>query len=160
MDQCTPVATPVDGYESIQPGRPDEERTDQQAYQQCIGSLMYLMTGTRSDLAYIVGKFSQFCHDPTTRHANALNRVLKYVSRTVDYGLHFLHDGDPVVNLDSAYGDDRTDRKSTYGHALRCGYAACIWTSKKQRGVDASTTEAEYVAYRKLQGLLYGLHVG
>lgn len=32
--------------------RPDEERSDQRRYQQQIGSLMYLMTGTRPDLAY------------------------------------------------------------------------------------------------------------
>ena len=28
MDQCTPVGTPMDGYESIQPERPEEVRTD------------------------------------------------------------------------------------------------------------------------------------
>ena len=47
---------------------------------------------------------------------------------------------------DSAYGDDKNDRKSTYGHVILQGKGACIWTSKKQRGVATSTTEAEYVA--------------
>ena len=145
MDQCTPVATPMDGYESIQPGQPDEERTDQRAYQRRIGSLMYLMTGTRPDLAFAIGKLSQFCHDPTVRHANAVNRVLKYVAGTTDYGILFQRDDSTVAYSDAAYGDDKTDRKSTYGHVVLRGGGACIWTSKKQRGVATSTTEAEYV---------------
>ena len=43
-------------------------------------------------------------------------------------------------------GDDKEDRKSTHSHVLLHGSAACIWSSKKQRGVATSTTEAEYVA--------------
>ena len=54
-------------------------------------------------------------------------------------------DGDPVAYSDSAYGDDKLDRKSTYGHILLRGQAAYIWASKKQRGVATSTTKAEYV---------------
>lgn len=146
MEDCKPVATPIDGHESLDPARPDEERTDQHAYQKRVGSLMYLMTGTRPDLAFAVSKLSQFCHDPTVRHANALNRVLRYVSGTVNHGLCFRSEGSPVIYSDSAYGDDKNDRKSTYGHALLYGQAACTWTSKKQRGVATSTTEAEYVA--------------
>ena len=145
MDQCTPVATPMDGYESIQPGRPDEERTDQRAYQRRIGSLMYLMTGTRPDLAFAIGKLSQFCHDPTVRHANAVNRVLKYIAGTINYGIRFEIDDSTMAYSDAAYGDDKEDRKSTYGHVVLRGGGSCIWTSKKQRGVATSTTEAEYV---------------
>lgn len=146
MDGCTPVATPIDGYESIQPAQPDEERADQQGYQKRIGSLMYLMTGTRPDLAFAVSKLSQFCCDPTVRHMNALNRVLRYIAGTVNYGLHYRREGTVVCYSDSAYADDKNDRKSTYGHTLLHSNAACIWYSKKQRSVATSTTEAEYVA--------------
>ena len=58
MEQCTSVSTLIDEYESIQPAQPDEERTNQRGYQKRIGSLMYLITGTRPDLAFIVGKLS------------------------------------------------------------------------------------------------------
>ncbi len=132
--------------ESIEVTRSDEERTNQQEYQQRIGSLMYLMTGTRPDLAFAIGKLSQFCHDPTVRHANAVNRVFRYLAGTIELGLRFQKDGDPVAYSDAAYGDDKKDRKSTHGHVLMMGQAACIWSSKKQRGVATSTTEAEYVA--------------
>ena len=64
----------------------------------------------------------------------------------VEYGLYFRRDNDPVAYSHSAYDDDKLDRKSTYSHTLLRGQAACIWTSKKQRGVATSTTKAEYIA--------------
>ena len=146
MDQYTLVATPMDGYKGIQPGHSDEQRTDQRAYQRRIKSLIYLMIGTRPDLTFAIGKLSQFCHNPTVRHINAVNRVLRYVAGTAEYGLHFQRrDGSTIVYSDAAYGDDKTDRKSTYGHVVLRGGGACIWTSKKQRRVTTSTTEAEYI---------------
>ena len=146
MDQATPIHTPIDKYESIQPGRPEEERANQLQYQKRIESLMFLMTGTRIDLAFVIGKLSQFCCDPTVRHMNAVNRVLKNIRGTTSLGLRYQGTGTPKGFADSAYGDDQEDRKSTYGFALLCGQAACVWYSRKQRGVATSTTEAEYVA--------------
>ena len=146
MDQAVPVSTPIDGYASLGPSQPDEARASQQDYQRRIGSLMYLMTCIRPDLAFAVSKLSQFCTDPTVRHMNALNRVLRYLRGTTYYGLRYQATGDPVGYADSAYGDDKNDRKSTYGFVLLCGQAACIWYSHKQRDVTTSTTEAEYVS--------------
>ena len=146
MDQAIPVSTPIDGYTAIEPPQPDEARACQQDYQRRIGSLMYLMTCTRPDLAFAVSKLSQFCTDPTVRHMNALNRVLRYLRGTTCYGLRYQAMGDPVGYADSAYGDNMADRKSTYGFALLCGQAACIWYSHKQRDVTTSTTEAEYIS--------------
>ena len=146
MDQAVPVSTPIDGYTSLAPSQPEETRACQQDYQKRIGSLMYLMTCTRPDLAFAVSKLSQFCTDPTVRHMNALNRVLRYLRGTTHYGLRYQATGDPVGYADSAYGDNKEDRKSTYGFSLLCGQAACIWYSHKQRDVTTSTTEAEYVS--------------
>lgn len=145
MDQVTPVSTPIDGYTSIAVAHPEEARADQREYQRRIGSLMYLMIGTRPDLAFAIGKLSQFCIDSTIRHMNALNRVLEYVRGTTYLGLRYQSSGEPIGYSDSAYGDDQEDRKSTYGFAFLCGQAACIWYSRKQRDVCTSTTEAEYV---------------
>ena len=149
MDQYTTVATPLDGYEAIKAAGPNEKQSDERQYQQQIGSLMYLMKGTRSDLTFAVGKLSQFSTDPTVRHANAVTRVLRYVVGTTDLGICFKSNGDAVAYSDSAYGDDKKDCKSTYGHVLMYSQGPCVWTSKKKRSVATSTTEAEYVALTK-----------
>lgn len=68
---------------------------------------------------------------------------------TVDLALVFDFtnpDGYPVCYADASYDDDKTDRKSTFGHTLLIGNASVIWTSKKQRTIAISTIEAEYVA--------------
>ena len=69
MTDSKPVSTPIDSYESINPPYKDSEpMANQLEYQQAVGSLMYTMTATHPDLAFTVGKFSQFCHNPTAHH--------------------------------------------------------------------------------------------
>ena len=41
---------------------------NQLEYQKAVGSLMYAMTATRPDLAFAVGKFSQFFHALSARN--------------------------------------------------------------------------------------------
>ena len=80
------------------------------------------------------------------RHRNALDRVLRYLKGTIDLGLTYDDSARPICYADASYGDDVTDRKSTYGNTLLVGNAAVTWASKKQRTIASSTTEAEYVS--------------
>ena len=68
MDNLKSVATPIDGYEYIKPALDGEPMADQLEYQKAVGSLMYAMTATRPDLAFAIGKFSQFCHAPSVQN--------------------------------------------------------------------------------------------
>ena len=68
MDNSKPVATPIDSYKYIKPALDGEPMTDQLEYQKAVGSLMYAMTATGPDLAFAIGKFSQFCHAPSVRN--------------------------------------------------------------------------------------------
>lgn len=111
MENSHPLATPVDGYDALTEACPSDERTDQLAYQQRIGSLMYAMTTTRPDIAFAVGKLSQFSHDPCVKHRVALDRVLRYLRGTSDLGLALDNrdDHDPKDKRDghdpTGYGD-------------------------------------------------------
>ena len=57
-------------------------------YRRLVGSLRYLVH-TRPDLAFAVGYVSRFTERPTVEHLQAVKRVLRYVARTLDYGLHY-----------------------------------------------------------------------
>jgi len=50
---------------------------------------MYLMLCTRPDLAFAVGKLSKFSANPSTEHMQVAKRLLRYVSKTQNLGLHF-----------------------------------------------------------------------
>ncbi|XP_071731674.1 secreted RxLR effector protein 161-like [Rutidosis leptorrhynchoides] len=58
-------------------------------YSQAIGSLMYAMTSTRPDIAYVVGKLSIFTINPSTQHRDAINILFKYLKPTMDYGITY-----------------------------------------------------------------------
>ncbi|GJS63364.1 zinc finger, CCHC-type containing protein [Tanacetum coccineum] len=82
---CTPVSTPLDTYEKLMPNR--GLAVSQLDYSRVIGCLMYVMTYTRPDIAFVVGKLSRYTSNPGTQHWQAIQRVLKYLKKTMDYRL-------------------------------------------------------------------------
>ena len=76
MQDCTSISTPIDSNYQLKAIEDEDECTDATAYQQIIGSLMYLVTGTRPDLAYTITHLSQFNSSPSTKDLMAVKRVL------------------------------------------------------------------------------------
>ncbi|XP_072060401.1 uncharacterized mitochondrial protein AtMg00810-like [Arachis hypogaea] len=70
-------------------------------YRSVVGSLQYL-TVTHPELAYYVGKVSQFMHTPLDEHWKLVKRVLRYVSGTSNFGLHLHKTG---IQSIAAYSD-------------------------------------------------------
>jgi hypothetical protein len=66
----------------------EAEEVDATHYRRIVGSLRYLVH-TRPDLAFAVGYVSRFMERPTVEHQQAIKRILRYVSGTIDYGLHY-----------------------------------------------------------------------
>ncbi|GKB79963.1 zinc finger, CCHC-type containing protein [Tanacetum coccineum] len=62
-EDCSPVSTPMDLVEKIMQntGKP----VDQLEYSRAIGCLMYVMTSTRPDISYVVGRLSRFTSNPS-----------------------------------------------------------------------------------------------
>jgi hypothetical protein len=148
MEDCTPISTPIDGYESTAPARPDEPRADSQLYSQAVGSLQYTSVGTRMDITYAVGRLSQHLIDPTIRHWNAVLRVFRYLKGTIYYCLTFrLGVGDGILEgyTDADYAAAQ-DRISISAYVFMFNGAAISWSSKRQRTISTSTVEAEYIA--------------
>jgi hypothetical protein len=58
MENCTPISTLIDRYDSTGPAMLDKPRADAQLYQQAVGSLQYASVGTRMDITYAVGRLS------------------------------------------------------------------------------------------------------
>ncbi|CAN6708560.1 unnamed protein product [Malus baccata var. baccata] len=115
-------------------------------YRSIVGALQYV-NFTRPDIAFSVNQCCQFMHSPMTSHVVAVNRILRYLSGTLDYGLHFkpgqLH---LQAYSDADWAGDPNDRRSTSGHVVYFGSNPISWASKKQHTVSRSSTEAEYRA--------------
>ena len=118
-------------------------------FREAIGSLMYLMVGTRPDLAYAVGRLSKYVEKPTQVHWDAVRRVLRYVLRTKELGLLFKREekmSAPLFFVDSDWAGDSQSRKSMSGYIVMMGGSAVSWCARQQEVVAMSSAEAEYIS--------------
>ena len=58
-------------------------------YQSIVGSLNWLATNTRPDLAPVTSFLAAYCHHPTKQHMDAALYAIKYVRHTAEYGIAF-----------------------------------------------------------------------
>lgn len=112
-----------------------------------VGSLQYLAF-TRPDIAFAVNKLSQFMHRPTDIHWQAAKRVLRYLAGTSSHGIYLRADSPITLHAyaDADWAGDTNDFVSTNAYLLYLGSTPIAWSSKKQKGVARSSTEAEYRA--------------
>ena len=104
--------------------------------------------GSRPDLCESVCLLSRFQDKANNSLYKALKRVLRYIQGTLNLKLVFKPDDKDVLvgYVDSAWGGDSVDRKSTTGFVFKFFNCTIAWSSKKQLTVALSSTESEYIA--------------
>ena len=139
---CKPSQTPYDP--SVLVRKFEGTTKDQLRYSQIIGSLMYLASATRPDIAFAVSKLSRFVSKPGDVHWHAVERVMRYLKGTMNYGLHYT--GYPSVlegYSDANWISDADEMKATTGYMFTLGGGAVSWKSCKQTILTRSTMKAE-----------------
>ncbi|GKE32530.1 hypothetical protein Tco_1451852 [Tanacetum coccineum] len=94
-------------------------------YSRVFGCLMYVMTCTRPDIAFAVGKLSRYTGNPGTQHWQEIQRVLKYLKKTMDYRL--MYTGYPSVlegYIDASWISNTEHNSSTSGWSELVALAA------------------------------------
>ena len=129
MHNSKPVGSPVNPDVKLTACKNPDDVYNQKLYQALVGSLLYLSTKTRPDIAFAVSSAARFCANPTKEHWTVVKRILHY--------LHGFSDSD--------WAGDVGDRRSTSGYVFLLGGAAVSWKSTKQTTVALSTAEAEYI---------------
>ena len=122
---------------------------DKVPYLGAVGSLMYLATCTRPDIAYAVSVLARFNASPGKAHWQAVKHLFRYLKGTLDLKLTYGPSDDKelfVTYSDADYAGDDDTMRSTGAYVLKMGTGAVDWSSKLQTVVAQSTTEAEYVA--------------
>ncbi|GKB62837.1 zinc finger, CCHC-type containing protein [Tanacetum coccineum] len=118
--ECTSVSTPMDTSEKLMPN--NSQVVSQLEYSRVIGYLMYAMTCTRPDIAFIVGKLRRYTSNPGTQYWQAIQNVMKYLKKTMDYRL--MCTGYPSVlegYTDASWINNTEDNSSTSGWVFLLG---------------------------------------
>ncbi|KAG6977830.1 Retrovirus-related Pol polyprotein from transposon RE2 [Fusarium oxysporum f. sp. conglutinans] len=137
---------PRDNSDSASP----EERED---YSSKTGSLMYGMTQTRPDLAFLLSVLSRYMSNPSPAHSRLNKRGLRYLQQTRDHGLVLggvKKDPESAWSItawaDSDWKGDTVTGRSTFGWLVQLEGSTVSWRAKRHETVALSTTEAEYTA--------------
>ncbi|XP_042021030.1 secreted RxLR effector protein 161-like [Salvia splendens] len=159
----TPLAPHLKLSSQLSPKTEDEREYMAKApYANAVGSLMYAMVCTRSDISQVVGIVSRYMHDPGKGHWQAVKWIMRYIKDTVDIGLLFEQDKSlghfTVGYCDSDYAGDLDKRRSTTVYLFTLASAPISWKSTLQSTVALSTTEAEYMAITEAVNEAIWLH--
>ncbi|GJU02547.1 retrovirus-related pol polyprotein from transposon TNT 1-94 [Tanacetum coccineum] len=120
FDSCDPVDTPM-----VEKSKLDEDKegkaVDPSYYRGMIGTLLYL---------------------------TAIKRIFRYLRGTVNRGLWYPKDSSIALTAfaDADHAGCQDTRRSTSGSLQFLGDRLISWSSKRQKSVAISSTEAEYIA--------------
>ena len=115
---------------------------------EAVGSLMWLSTMTRPDIANAVRAVARYAHEPTERLWQAITKILSYLNGTKSLGITNVRGSGLSLNVyaDADYANKKNDRRSVSGKAVTLGGTVVSHARKTQSVVSLSTSEAEYIA--------------
>ena len=158
---CNPIT-----FQALTTATTDAERDQawRLPYLQLIGSLLYLSTMTRPDIAYHLSILCSFMHYPSPACYHAAIDLLLYIVTTRDRSLNFSGSAKVPAGVDSrmhrhvsanggliAYSDSswrRPDKLgfNSFGYVVYLFGAPVSFASKRLKVVALSSAEAEYAA--------------
>ena len=109
MDNSKPVGTPVETGTKLVKAKDEDNLVDQELYQSAVGSLLYLSTKTRPDIACAVGNVAYFLSKPIQTHWIAVKRIMRYLNETPDFGLLYLANDNIARLSDADWAEDHDD---------------------------------------------------
>ncbi|MCO5576195.1 hypothetical protein L7F22_030003 [Adiantum nelumboides] len=137
----------------------DKAKMAKMPYSLVVGSLMYAMVTTRSDIAFAVGVVSCYMANSCKKHWDVVKHLLRYLKGIANKCLRFGNSEASIVGYtDADYAGCLNTRKSMSGYVFLFAGAAVSWRSLLQTCTSFSTTESEYVAISSARKL-YDWHV-
>ena len=98
-----------------------------------IGSLLYLVTGTRPDLFYKIAFLTKFSSYPTEEHIKAAKHFFTYLNGTRNLGLFYPYTTMNAINVyvDTNFAGWLDTRRSTSGYIVLFNNC-CIYSLSKK----------------------------
>ena len=145
MENCSGSDTPSGSY--LEPVNEQDKDIDA-PYASAIGALLYLANTTRPDISNAVREAAQYVKDYKERHWKAVKRIMRYLQKTKESRIFYKRNGglELIGYADADFANCKESGKSVTGKMFFLGGDIVSWSSRKQKTVSLSTTEAEVVA--------------
>ena len=113
IDTHKPTELSLNKYDALRSVGSNDERINQKNYQHAIGSIMYAAIHTRSNIVYVVEKFSQYLSDFAKHHEHALKHFLSYIRSIINKKITYKSsESQKLVDFsNSDYAADKLNRK-------------------------------------------------
>ena len=117
LENCKPAASPVDTGTKLLKATENSELFDTILYQSAVGMLLYLSGWTRPDIMFTVSNVAKSCSMPTKKHWVAVERILRHLKGTINYGLMYSKTDKTIIGYSDAEwaGDENLPQ------------ATCLW---------------------------------
>lgn len=122
---------------------------EKQLYQSMVGSLLYVATCTRPDIAAAVSIAGRSASNPSSENFIYVKGIFAYLKATANYALTFKNEKEN--NIIEAYSDadwagDINDRKSMTGFTIQVFGTSISWRASKQKSTAKSSVESEIIS--------------
>jgi len=145
LTACNPASTPMEcGFSKKEEGERLAE-TEHEEYRKLVGSLLWIGSQGRPDIAFAVQQLSQAVEQPHCKHLVAAKRVVRYLKGTPELGLCWQGPQVLEVYADASWASER-DRRSISGFVVLLNGSPIVWKAERQSIVAMSTQEAELIA--------------
>jgi hypothetical protein len=125
-----------------------KERMKLKPYRSILGQVLYISITARPDLATAVSNCGKYAANPGVKHWEALLMILRYLQGTQNLALKLggIHNKFILSGYcDADWGGDNDTKKSRSGVVIFLNNSPIYWSSKLQKCVSLSSTEAEYI---------------
>lgn len=147
MGEAKPIQIPADPGVRLQRAE-DSSGAENYPYREAVGSLIFLATVSRPDIAFGVNYVSRYLNKWSDEHVKAVKRIFRYLKGSVNLSITYrrINDVNLIGYSDADYAGCLDTRKSTSGFVFLLNGSPVTWSTQKQSVVAQSTTEAEYIA--------------
>lgn len=149
FEDCKPSKIPLEpGY--MKRNEVEDPLETNNTYRKAIGSLLYISTNTRPDIAVSTSILASKVSEPTQSDWTEVKRIFRYLKTTLNkklkLGSEFEDENENLEGyVDANWGGDE-NRRSNTGYLFQVYGGTICWSSKRQKSVALSSAEAEYIA--------------
>lgn len=117
-------------------------------YREVLGSLLYLATHTRPDLATAVSMLGKYQQAPLMAHWKSMKSVVRCLIGTADHGILLPYSEEATLQAwsDADWARDHHKRRSRSGYLVTVSGGPVVLASRLQTLCAQSTTEAEFIS--------------